>query len=220
MPDENNVNIPITKVTAQRPTRLSKGFRLRDGTLEKMGGGVLVAGTAEKKKLHLSNINDLADVLTGLNTKQALVYGVTEHERAQVVTKKALEAYKPNGGPPVISRTKEYFSWRSGPGIFMKDGDFPQGSMDPTEYLDLIYSQCDGLRDCQHLLAHSAGSHIYNKQSGEMPQGCRRVAGFDTGQERRRHPTGRESAIQKAVYCRSWIHLHLEIRLNVRTYTR
>ena len=54
----------------------------------------------------------------------------------------------------------------------MNDGDFEHGSMDPTEYLELIYSQCDGLRDSQHLLAHSASSHIYNKQSDECLKGA------------------------------------------------
>ncbi len=160
MDNETNSKIFLTKVTSKRPQRLSKGFRLRDGTLEKLGGGVMVSGTADK--LHLSNIKELSAVLTGLNPAEALVYGITEHERAQVVTKKALEAYKANGGPPVISRTRENFAWSQGPGIFMKDGDFPHGSMDPDEYLETLYSQCNELRKSQHLLAHSASSHIYN----------------------------------------------------------
>ena len=63
-----------------------------------MGGGVLVAGIAEK--VSVSDVNELADVLTGLNTKQALLYGVSEHERAQVVTKKVLASYKPNPDKP------------------------------------------------------------------------------------------------------------------------
>jgi hypothetical protein len=160
MPENETVNISLTKVTAKRPRTLSKGFRLRDGTLEKVGGGVMVAGTADK--LHLSNIKELSAVLTGLNPSNALVYGITEHASAQVVTKKALAAFKPNGGPPVISRTREHFAWASGPGIFMNDGDFPTGTMDPDEYLETLYSQCSEMRDSTHLLAHSASSHIYN----------------------------------------------------------
>ena len=161
MNNETESNIFLTRITAKRPQRLSKGFRLRDGTLEKIGGGVMVAGTAEK--LSVSNVSGLVAILLGLNPSQALVYGVTEHDRAQVVTKKALAAFTPkNGGPPVISRTGEYFAWSQGPGIFMNDGDFPTGTMNPSEYLETLYSQCSEMRDCQHLLAHSASSHIYN----------------------------------------------------------
>jgi len=168
MDNETDCNIFLTRITTKRPKRLSKGFRLdKDGNLEKIPPGAMSDGLAET--IQLSGINELADLLNGLNPSQALVYGISEHDKARVLSKKALNSYQANGGPPVITRTRNNFSWPDA-GIFMKDGDFGDGTMDPGEYLEKLYEQCPGLKDAQHLLAHSASSHIHN--GGECLKGA------------------------------------------------
>ena len=157
-------NIFLTKITSIRPKRLSKGFRLRDGTLEKLPGGAMSEGTAET--ISLAGVTDLADLVTSLKPAQALLYGITEYDKVRVLSKKALETYTPNGGPPVITRTRDNFTWPK-EGFFMIDGDFPNGTMDSNEYLNVLYGQCAALQDSQHLLAHSASSHIYIKETEE-----------------------------------------------------
>jgi hypothetical protein len=162
MDAESKNNIFLTRITSARPRRLSKGFRLRDGTLEKLPGGAMSEGTADK--ISLSNINELADVLTGLNPAQALVYGISEHDTARVVTKKALAKIKPNGGPPTIARTREHFHFPNGAGIFMNDND-PGPGQDPLSADDFrrsIYKVCPEIETAPHVLAASASSFIHN----------------------------------------------------------
>ena len=122
-PDANVVKtISLTRITSQRPPRLSKGFRLtKDGTLEKLPGGAMSAGTAER--LSLSGVGELAEILTSLSPAQALCYGIAQYEEARVIAKEALEFFSQNGGPPTIARTREHFQFPAGIGILMLDSD-------------------------------------------------------------------------------------------------
>ena len=116
----------LTKITTTQPRILSKSFKLTNGELQKVKGGALVDGTAEKIKL--ANITELAELLTTLDPTNALIYGVAEHERARVVTKKALANVKENGGDPTIARTRDHFKFPENAGILMLDGDFPENA--------------------------------------------------------------------------------------------
>lgn len=151
----------LTLVSSTRPARLSKAFELVDGTLTKLPGGQLVEGTAERLKLQ--NVEDLAALLARLTPQQALVYGVCEHQRARVLTVHELARVKQNGGPPLVSRTRDYFTFPAAEGVLMIDYDPPKGQapMTADELLGALYRVCPALESAPHVLTASASSFIF-----------------------------------------------------------
>ncbi len=160
--DGVNNKISISKFISTDPPILSKSFSLdADGILQKSVSASMTAGTVET--IPLTGINELAALLTALTPSNALSYGLSEHTKARVVTKKMLSKIQRNGGDPIIARTKDYFRFAPHSGVFMLDADFPDGKgMAQEAYLETLYSIVPELRECQHLLAHSASSHIYH----------------------------------------------------------
>jgi len=152
----------LTKITTTKPPTLSKSFRLTDtGDLQKLSGGPLVEGIAERIQIH--DVSELAELLNSLNPANALIYGVTPHERARVVTKKALNRMTDNGGPPTIARTREHFKYSDGPGILMLDNDPGKGQAPLTgdQFRKALYTVCPAIETAPHILTPSASSYIY-----------------------------------------------------------
>jgi hypothetical protein len=106
---------------AKIPAHLS--FRLDAfGALLKEQGGWLSRGEAQR--LELAGLSEFADLLRTLTPKNALSYGVSDHESAIVVRQGALEwARQWEWEHPVIARTRKAFRWPQGPGIMMVDYD-------------------------------------------------------------------------------------------------
>ena len=167
--------IELTKITTTKPQILSKSFRLKDnGELQKIQGGALVEGMAEK--LEIPSVIELAELLTRLSPVNALVYGITEHERARVVTKKALANITDNGGDPVVARTREHFKFPEDEGILMLDGDFPknQEPMTGEQYMQALYRVCPTIETAPHILAASASTFVFRgKKCLKGPNGWR-----------------------------------------------
>ncbi len=162
MDSEKNFNIFLTKVTSKNPTRITKAFRLdQDGKLIKIPGGAMTLGMC--KKMSLSSARQIPELISSLQSDQALVYGVPQHSEAIIVTQKALQNTKRNGGPPIIARDREHFSWSPGAGILMNDYDPPVGQtpLSSVAFRELLYSVCPALMGAPHVLVSSASSHIY-----------------------------------------------------------
>ena len=58
-------------ITSTKPTTLGKCYRLRDGKLTKTVAGEMVTGKYEIKEL--SNVEDLARLLSSIGTDQAIM---------------------------------------------------------------------------------------------------------------------------------------------------
>jgi len=166
----------LTSITATRPGRLSKAFRLNAeaGQLEKLPGGQLLQGMATR--IEISSVTDLAVLLSGLSPADALTYGVSEHAEACVVSRDLLSQVTQNGGPPIIARTREFFAFPKGPAILMLDYDPQEGqpSLTSEQLRALIYSVAPAIEHAPHLVTPSASSFIYK---GDMclkgPSGLR-----------------------------------------------
>ena len=159
------MNIAVTRITAVKPDRLSKAFSLtRDGQLAKASGGQLVDGTA--RTVHLQSMAELAQLLKQLTPAEALVYGISEHEEARVVSKKLLSKAKTNGGSPVITRTREYFTYPN-KALLMADYDpkDEHSKKSATEFKQLLCGVVPGIGTAPHLLTPSASSFIYKNEN-------------------------------------------------------
>ena len=162
--NDGNVNnrFKLTLITSQKPKRITKSFHLgKDGELIKQNGGSMSKGTAETLTLEPRGLPALLD---GLKQNNALVYGVSEYDKANIVTQKALPQAKRNGGPPIIARDKKHLSWPGGAGVQMFDYDPPDGQvpLSGDEFRKLLYSVCPALKDAPHLIAPSASTFIYH----------------------------------------------------------
>ena len=162
--NSTNVNnrFNLTLITSQKPKCITKSFSLgKEGELIKEAGGAMTKGTAETLTLEP---RDLPALLDGLKQNNALVYGVSDYDKATIVTKKALSQAKHNGGPPIIARDKKHLSWPVGAGALMLDYDPPDGQVPliGDKFRELIYSVCPALKDTPHLIAPSASTFIYH----------------------------------------------------------
>jgi hypothetical protein len=158
---------PISIVTAAKPRRLSKSFELdRKGNLIKTPGGQLVEGQVQR--VYCPDIKALATLMQELTPSQALLYGMSAHEKARVIMQSHLAKVRKNGGLPVIARTREHFNWPEGPGILMFDYDPPEESspLSAEGFRAAVYDICPALREAPHIVAASASSCIYN---GDIP---------------------------------------------------
>jgi len=177
--------IQITKITSKKPRILSKGFKLgTKGELVKTPGGQMIVGIAER--LHLHGIEELGSELQKLKPANALTYGLSIHERAEVVTKQALAKTqaRSNGRLPIIARTREHFSYPKGAGVLMFDYDPPEGQepLSGEEFRHEIYSIAPAIEYAPHILTASASSHIYKDEKClRGPKGWRMLVVVEQG---------------------------------------
>ena len=155
----------ITIITALKPKTLTKSFhKAPDGALVKTPGGPLVDGIAER--LTISGIDALAAVIKDIGTDQALVYGVSEHEKARIVTlsdlprANAAKAWK----TPAIARSRKYFSWATGPGKMLFDFDgFKADTAD--EIFKILVEIHPALSQAPMIIMPSASSGLYQGET-------------------------------------------------------
>lgn len=149
--------IAVTLITSK--TVISKGFRLRGQALEKVHGGSMYAGAAER--LALADLADLGRLITGLDARQALTYGSVSvpGDKHQIVT-----AERQVDGQN-ISRTRTCFEFAEGQeGVLLLDYDPPKDGSPALSRADLVgtlQAVCPGLTECETLITASASSFIY-----------------------------------------------------------
>lgn len=161
----------FTVLTSKEPPTLSKKFHLNAaGELEKTGGGQMVAGIAEIKAI--TTAEELATIISRLTPAQATAYGLPTDgtkkvlPKAGIVPSKTLKekADRIKAGAPIVSRTREYFQWSSGPAVFMVDYD-PRTGADPMsmeQVLETLYSVVPALKKAPHVALPSASTYIYH----------------------------------------------------------
>lgn len=151
-------------------TPLSKTFRRgQDGSIEKLAGGKLVRGFVKREAF--LDLEGFSKFISGLNGVNALAYGVPAHPEARVLSRKETDSEK-GGDLPVITRTRESFTWPQGEGVFMLDHDVRKDRsviLSQEELLDAITEACPALSSAPMLLTHSASSYIY--EDGKLVQG-------------------------------------------------
>ena len=158
-----NSNGPATKVFSIN----------EDGKLDKKSAAIIYEGTAERRQI-VGGIRGLLALInkleSNLKSGQALLYGVTEAERARVVTQKALK--KLNGSADgVIARDAEHCKFAEGkPGVFMGDYD-PREGHPPlgAEELDRILCEvAPQLAAVERAWRPSATAFVYDRDGNEL----------------------------------------------------
>ena len=155
---------------------LSKVFSLDvDGNLEARPGGKLYEGMVTTQRF--PSIGELAATISEMTPYMALAYGLPAHANARIVRQHDLEAARAKSRTlPVVARTREAFTYPKGPAILMVDHDAPKdgtAALDREAFRAAIYPAVPGLEAAPHLLAHSASTFIYRKDT----ETCLRGAG-------------------------------------------
>lgn len=167
----DNSDLKITVIYSTKPKRLTKRIQLKNGELEKTGGGVLVEGSAET--VVVDGLDGLKQLLPTLGPDQALVYGLPDIDPTKLTTK---EQWVKDGQPKgTIPRSKDKFNWNNGPGVMMFDHDPQPGGFkfDSDGLTVALQTAVPGLCDTSMLWWSSASSLITNKDTGEQLAGLK-----------------------------------------------
>lgn len=162
-----SAKIAFTRITSYKT--ISKGFRLRGQGLEKIGGGSMYAGFAER--LDIENLQELVPIILKMTTRQAMAYGTVKlpGARHEIVTKaKQMDGQN-------IARAREFFEFREGePGLFLIDYDPAKDEtpLPPEEVLAVLAKVSTAVGDAEKLLISSASSYIYRKSDDVCMKGA------------------------------------------------
>ena len=161
----------LTRITATRPSIVSKVFTLVNDKLHKGTTADVYAGTVDL--VEVDSLTAFGDVLVGLTHSQCMVYGIPPKDHLVLVTEKAwAQAGRPDHQ---VARTKEAFRWNSGAGVLMLDYD-PSADSTPLardSLISAVRTVCPALATAQMLWWTSASSNIFNADTDEELRGIR-----------------------------------------------
>lgn len=115
----------FTEITGTVPTRLTKVIGLNhDGTIRKETAANLSQGSVQR--VEVNGLDAMRDHLDGLTSSNAVAWGTTRDAAGTLCTRSDIEAQSQGA----IARTRDNFTFQSGPGIMMLDHDgLPNGSL-------------------------------------------------------------------------------------------
>lgn len=154
----------LTVMASIRPSTLSKRYWLdENATVQKAVSANMVEGTAYS--IELADLAAFAEGLTELQPNQALCYGIPEQQTVKVYSR---ETYQQKGSPAdAITRTRDCFTWPTGPGIWFLDYDPREGGETLTrdDLLAQLGLAVPSLNDAGKVWWVSSSSFIYNGDS-------------------------------------------------------
>lgn len=159
--------LSFTKFTSITPKLLSKSFSLTDDKLMKTSSADMSEGQAQL--MTCADLREFDAVLGSLSGSQALCYGTAPSH--PIATIRAAEKLQPGD----IARTKEFFSFPTGPGIMMLDHD---GTIDgiPID-AEVLYERLllavPEFAEVRMLSRISASSCISNAATGAVLNGIK-----------------------------------------------
>lgn len=152
----------LTQVTSRSPKRLSKHYELHNGELIKEPGGKMSEGTCSVREI--ADMEEFAELLSGLRTNEALIYGVPKGmDTAKIVRSAAYEQLPEEKRVGIVARTTNHFEWPDGPGIFMLDYDPDDEikALSKTELLSVLHEVVPEFQNIPKVWWPSSSSHIY-----------------------------------------------------------
>ena len=165
-PPLTNTGAQFTILTSQYPKVLSKEIRLDNtGSIIKIPSANLCSGTATVKSV--TSIFEFADIISKLNSNQALTYGVPTNgiTDAKIVTKNKFD--EGSNKPNLITRSEQHFEWPASAGIMMFDYDPDDVVLEKDVVLNLLYTVCTQIKKVDHIWWISSSSNIVNEKTGE-----------------------------------------------------
>ncbi|MBQ0754231.1 MAG: hypothetical protein KBT87_02150 [Gammaproteobacteria bacterium] len=166
--DKKVMSVTLTKVTSQKPDRLTKRLWLDGNQLQKKAAANMVAGVAEC--CTVSGAAEFAALLENMQPNQALCYGAPKAAdigapyKAEVLSR---TEYDRQGQPAgAITRTKDAFLWAAGAGVLMLDYDPPpdKPAMTRQQLLDALGEAIPAVANCASVCWYSSSSLIFNEQ--------------------------------------------------------
>lgn len=141
---------------------MAKRLRIENGRLVKEAAANLIAGFAQRETC--ADLHEFAGLLQSLAPADCLVYGIAPMSHATLTT-----AARARPGTS-IARTRKYFSWPTGAGIWMIDYDPEVGEAPLTRdaLRSAIINAMPELEGAAMLWTASASSCIYDGQGREL----------------------------------------------------
>ena len=148
------LTLAFTVITGIKPDRLTKIIGLDDnGDMRKVTSAMLSHGQAQR--VGVTDLNDLKAHLDTLTSAQAVTWGITKDNAVAVCTRGDTAAQEAGA----IARTRENFTFRSGPGVMMLDHDgLPNGELSPPQFRDRLIAAAPALADAPMLWRPSASA--------------------------------------------------------------
>lgn len=166
--------VAYSRVTASQPKTLTKTYSLgADGELKKNTVANLSAGVITVCKA--GSVSEFAELLQGLTTNQALMYGVPKeyapcadapYQSRLLSTKQ----HKEQGSPlDAITRTNDNFKWPEGAGVLLLDYD-PQAGQQPLSKAQLLerLGEIIPIEQTDYVWWCSSSSNISNSETREQ----------------------------------------------------
>lgn len=156
--------VTLTKITSSQPETLTKQYALDDsGNLQKSTVANMVNGLA--KQVTLSSAEDMAKLLSGLKTNNALCYGITPKPDMQLLSKAEYEKQKKPAG--ATTRTKDMMQWPTGGGVLMLDYDPAEGAraLTKSQLIETLTGVLPELSTSAWVWWCSSSSLIYNDET-------------------------------------------------------
>lgn len=157
---------PTKKIAAftlfSSPKRLTKQiYKAADGSLAKKSTG-FSNGTATR--CDVASADELAALLDGLSSNEALAFGVTERARVSIGAKAHLK-------PGQVSRSRDNFQWSDGAGILFLDFDGQFDESDIPTLRETINKALPGIADAPQVWTRSSSAAIVDTETGETTKG-------------------------------------------------
>ena len=148
--------LSFTKITGTSPSRLTKIIGLHpDNSLRKESVAQLYEGTC--CRVEIDGLDALRIHLDSLTSAQALTWGITHAQTADLCTEASEEA-KAQGA---IARTRENFRFPNAPGLLMLDHDgLPAGSLTLDEFRSTLLAAVPALTTAPMLGRPSASRQM------------------------------------------------------------
>ena len=154
-------------ITIIRNTKgpLTKSFTLQDGRLKKTAAADLVEGVATQVKVE--GLCHLATILEGLDSNEAITFGVSRFTKTRIVTQNALQ----RGVCGAVCRDRAHFFWPKGPAVFMLDIDRPKDGSAPIRAKNfdaMMQRLLPWWSGCARMYRPSASAFIYDAEGNEL----------------------------------------------------
>lgn len=151
----------FTVMASTRPKTLTKRYWMgMDGSVQKEVSANMVEGQAHAREV--TSLTEFAEGLAELQTNQALCFGVANRQTVKVYSR---DAHQAKGSPPdAITRTRDHFTWPSGPGVWLLDYDPREGSqtLSREDLLAALIQAAPSLGEAGKVWWVSSSSFIFN----------------------------------------------------------
>ncbi len=151
------MTIRFTRITSAHGALTKRIFLDENGQLQKSAVSQLYRGQYQVDSI--ATLADLAPLLEAATSDTAFTYGVPDQPAGMLVREDDLHL-----NPSAIARTRNFFSWASGPGILMIDDD---SGAQVGDFAGFLRASVPFLDDVEMLVRPSSSSWIKNDETGD-----------------------------------------------------